>query len=162
MHKKRTKLSWQTPVFQSISCFLAIFCWFCPYFYTGSPESHTEEDTVYGRHKTVPNSDTVSSKLHFFKEDVKGEIEQKVHSWDLTVKGKQVWTRPLKCSPDICLSICVAFPHFILATRVKVYSKFFLSDERGIQIFRGIQLPPFLFNLNCDFLILFLDVLNWF
>lgn len=45
----------------------------------------TQRKTVYGRHKTVPNSDTVSSKLYFFKEDVKGEIEQKVHSWGLWI-----------------------------------------------------------------------------
>lgn len=54
----------------------------------------------------------------------KGEIEQKVHSWGLMVKGNRLWTRLLKCCPDLCLLMCIKFPHIIVATRVTVYRKF--------------------------------------
>ena len=130
--KRTTKISWQTPVFQSISCFLASFCWFCPYFCTGSSESHTEEDAIYGRHKTVPNSDTVSSKLHFFKEDVKGEIEQKAHSWGLTVEGEQVWASPLKCPWPLFIDV-QRVPTLYCGYQGEGLQYVFLSDKREIR-----------------------------
>lgn len=85
--------------------------------------THRKEDTVYGRNKTVPNSDTVSSKLHLFKEDERRN-RTKVHSWGLTVEGKQLQTRQFKCSPDLCSVMHTEFPHLIVPTRGRVYSKF--------------------------------------
>ena len=93
---------------------------------------------------------------------MKEEIEQKVHSWGLTVEGKQLWTRLLKCSPDLCLLTDIEFPHLIVATKVRTYSKISFHMREEIQIFGGIKLSPFLIYLNCDCLVLFLDAHKWF
>lgn len=56
---------------------------------------------------------------------MKEEIEQKVHSWGLTVEGKQLWTSLLKCSLDLCLLTDMEFSHLIVATKVRAYRKLF-------------------------------------
>lgn len=122
---KKQKLSWQTSMFQRVSFPLHVLLVLSLFLHWLTRAS--QKDTIYGRHKTSPTASLLVQSCISSKR-MKGEIEQKVHSWGLMVKGNQLWTRLLKRSPDLCLLMCIKFPHLIVATRVKVYSKF--SSQR--------------------------------
>ena len=120
--EKKSKWSWPTALV-SVSCFLEFFVGFDPIFALAHwrvMERKTQfmADTKQFPAATLLVQSCISSKR------MKEEIEQKVYSWGLTVEGKHLWTRLLKCSPDLCLLTAIEFSYLIVATKVRAYRRF--------------------------------------
>lgn len=148
VHKeKKSKLRWPTPMITVFPVSLNFLLVLTLFLHCLTRESWRERHNLWQTQSSSQQWHLVQSCIS--PKRTKEEIEQKVHSWVLTLEGKQLWAMWLKCSCNLCLLMDIEFSYLIVTTKMKAYRK--LPYEKGIQT----KLSPFLFYLNCDCLVIF-------